>query len=85
MTTKRDVRIVAIPNGFVFIGAYRVQGNAVILSQASVIRVWGTTNGLGQIVDRPTKETVLDLCGFVEIPASQVLFSIKCSSDWPLP
>lgn len=85
MSEKKDIRIVVIAGGNVHIGEYQRKGDVVLLSRTSVIRVWGTQNGLGQIVDKPTPETILDPCGFVEVPWGQVLFSIKCSSEWPLP
>ena len=46
----------------------------------SVIRVWGTTAGLGEIALKgPTKDTVLDFAGTVDVPHSKVLSVIYCS------
>jgi hypothetical protein len=82
--SERDVRIVAIPNGFVFVGEYAERKDSVILSSAHCIRRWGTTKGLGELVNGPTTDTILDAAGFVEVPKIQVLFSIVCSPSWPI-
>lgn len=51
----------------------------VKLINASVIRLWGTTRGLGEIaLNGPTPQTQLDPCGEVDIPLAVVLFSIRC-------
>ena len=57
------------------------EGDLVQLSDASVIRRWGTTKGLGEIALKgPTKNTVLDPCGNCSFPTSAILFSIQCST-----
>lgn len=80
-----EIRIVVVQAGNVFIGEYEEVGSKVILSRASVIRRWGTEHGLGQLVSKPTGTTALDPCGFVEVPISSLLFTIRCSPNWPLP
>lgn len=53
--------------------------HSIQLVNASVIRVWGTTKGLGEIaLNGLTKDTVLDPCGRASIPQSSVLFSVTC-------
>lgn len=53
-------------------GTYRVR-------EGSVVRVWGTTYGLGQIaIEGPTASTVLDTFGDAEVPLVSVLFTITC-------
>ena len=56
----------------------------VVLKDASVIRRWGTTKGLGQLINGPLKETVLDPCGTVEIHEQTVVAAIKCEGGWNL-
>ena len=49
------------------------------IEDASVIRKWGTTRGLGEIaLSGPTQETVLDPCGAVEVERHAVLMRINC-------
>ncbi len=81
---ETDVRIVVVAGGFVFVGEYEEKEKYVHLSATSCIRRWGTTKGLGELVNGPTKETILDPAGLVSIPIGQMLFNIKCSSKWPL-
>ena len=80
-TKKADKRIVILPYGWVMIGNYSVnpETKETTLTDASVIRRWGTTRGLGEIaISGPTKDTILDPCGTVEIPAGSVVSSIRC-------
>lgn len=73
-------QIVVVESGFVFLATdVEEQDNAFKLKDASVIRVWGTTAGLGEIALKgPTKETVLDFCGNPTVLKSKVLFFIPC-------
>lgn len=74
-------RIYILQNRWVLIGdiTYSEDGFTVI-TDASVIRVWGTTLGLGQIaLDGPTPATKLDPCGTVTIPHGAILFTIDCT------
>lgn len=72
-------RIYVIKERWVLIGEYSQKGKVITLEDASVIRVWGTTRGLGQIaLDGPTPETKLDPCGKTTFTEDAVLFSIDC-------
>mgnify|MGYP000966428274 CR=1 FL=1 len=54
--------------------------NEISIGEASCIRRWGTTNGLGQLATQgPTDETKLEFCGSVAINKKHLLFSIKCT------
>ena len=73
-------RILALNNGFVFIGneTHR-DATHIVLENASCIRRWGTERGLGQIaLTGPTKETALDPCGTLTAPVHAELFSLDC-------
>ncbi len=73
-------RIYVLTGRWVLIGETAFQDSHVRLTDASVIRRWGTTKGLGQIaLEGPQKETVLDACGTVTFPVSAILFSIDCA------
>ena len=62
------------------VGKFEREGNDCKLHNASVIRKWGTTKGLGQIAkDGPTSDTVLDSCnGLVEFDYLTVVATISC-------
>lgn len=77
-------KIVVLSNGWNLIGNYHPED--LKLTQASVIRVWGTTRGLGQIaLEGPTSETILDPCGTVLLSESAILFFIDVVYDQEKP
>ena len=81
MAKSNKQEILVVEAGWVFLGVVGASANAdsLRLNDAHVIRAWGTTKGLGQIaLEGPTKETVLDACGVVDIPKGKVLFRIPC-------
>jgi hypothetical protein len=64
--------IVVLPHGWVLVGD--LEGKK--LSNASTIRVWGTSKGLGELAKNgPTEKTILDSLGDVKIRGA--LFEIK--------
>ena len=61
---KGDYKIVVLQRGWVMVGKLEREGTDCKLHQASVIRNWGTTKGLGEIaIGGPTPTTKLDKCG----------------------
>lgn len=61
-----DVKIVILQRGWVYIGRYNQNENMMCeLNNAYCIRKWGTTKGLPELKDGPTKDTVLDPAGKV--------------------
>ncbi len=83
-----DVRIVVLQRGWVLVGLYskRITGSSQYgyLDKARVIRVWGTTEGIGELTNGPLSGTRLDLCnGRVEFALSTEILNIKCeNSRW---
>lgn len=59
--TKKQ--IVILNRGWCLIGDYSEKDNECTLDNASVIRVWGTTKGLGELAEEgPKTNTKLDPC-----------------------
>jgi hypothetical protein len=78
---SKDIRIVVAQRGWNLVGEYTLAGDEVVLANASVIRRWGTTRGLGQIAaDGPTPETRLDPCGTVRIHKLAVVLTMDCDA-----
>ena len=74
-----DIRIVILHRGHVVVGRYERNGDDIVIRNASVVRVWGTTKGLGEIATGgPTPKTVLDPCGVVRCHALAVIATIDC-------
>ena len=78
---KADIRIVILQRGWVMVGRFSQDGPRCALDGANVIRFWGTTKGLGELVDGPTKETKLDPCGHVEFHELTIIASIMAKED----
>lgn len=73
--------ILVLQRGWVVVG-HLVQDDEtkVRLEDASVIRHWGTTKGLGQLaLEGPTNQTKLDPCGEVEAHPAAIVLRIPCS------
>ncbi len=72
-------KIVILQRGWVMVGKLEKAGSECKLHQASVIRNWGTTKGLGEIAnDGPKKDTKLDPCnGLVEFDYLTVVATIS--------
>lgn len=84
-TSTKDTRIVALSERWVFIGTYHAATDKTpaYLSDASCIREWGTSAGLGEIaMTGPTPKTKLDPCGILVLdnPAA-ILFTLRCTYD----
>ena len=80
----KDIRIVVFQRGWVVIGKYSENGDDVKIEGASVIRKWGTTKGLGELVNGPLSDTVFDPCGVVKATKLGVCFTLDCeASKWP--
>lgn len=70
-------RIVIAQRGWVFVGRWQQDGENVTLTDAKVIRVWGTTKGLGELaLNGPTAKTVLDPCPPVRLHILGVMASL---------
>jgi hypothetical protein len=65
--------IVVLDRGFVYVGNVTVDGDWCLIANAKNIRYWGTKNGLGELVNGPTKDTKLDAVGNVRAPLRAVI------------
>lgn len=77
--------IVILQRGWVVVGDVTQTGSAVEIKNASVIRKWGTTKGLGELaLSGPLAETKLDPCGTVRAHELAIIATLKCEeSKWP--
>ena len=69
--------IMVADRGWVFVGDEKpgTTPNTVRLENAAVIRVWGTTRGLGELcLTGATPNTILDPIGVIEFERHAVLF-----------
>lgn len=76
-------QIVVMDRGFVYVGQVSIKGDMVTISGAKNIRRWGTTKGLGELVNGPIKgSTVTDHVGEVKATLRSVIHFIKCNGGW---
>lgn len=72
-------QIVILNRGWVVVGRVRKDRSEIIISSASVIRLWGTTKGLGEIASSgPTSSTKLDPCPDITAHELAVVGRMDC-------
>lgn len=74
-------QIVVLQRGWVVVGDVNKVGDELVIEDASVIRIWGTTKGLGELVNGPTKSTVLDKAGTITVHQLAVVFALDVDVD----
>ena len=77
-----DIKIVILQRGWILVGKFEKNGSECKLHNASVIRNWGTTKGLGEIAQAgPTANTKIDATnGLVEFDYLTVVATIACNA-----
>ena len=80
-TTKQ---IIVLQRGWVVVGDVEKSETEIKINNCSVIRVWGTSQGLGEIASNgPTKNTKLDPCPPIIVhPLSVVLYMNVNEGKW---
>jgi len=71
--------IVVVISGWVLIGDVVEEPDRLVIHDAGVIRVWGTTAGLGEIaLHGPSTSTIIDPCGMAIVLNPVVVMRIPC-------
>ena len=73
--TYGEIKIVVLDRGFVYVGRVEIEEDFIVIRNAKNIRQWGTTKGLGELVNGPLSATKLDSVGTVRA-ASRALISL---------
>lgn len=85
MNDTRDVRIVILQRGWVFVGVLSKLNQTYKLTNGFNIRLWGTTKGLGELVNGPLSSTKLDPIPDTEFHELTVVAMLKVNaSKWKL-
>ena len=80
-----EIKIVVLDRGFVYVGRVKIDGDFVVISAAKNIRSWGTSKGLGELVNGPLTNTRLDNVGTVRAPVRALIHLIEVEqSKWNL-
>lgn len=64
---EHGIQIAVLDRGFVYIGEAKTCADWLYLTKSRNIRVWGTDEGLGQLINGPRSKTVLDYSGKLKI------------------
>lgn len=79
------LQVIVLNRGWVFVGDVSVSPSnylQLIVKNAKNIRRWGTTKGLAELAEKgPTKDTVIDDYGDVEVSVLSHMFSINCNPE----
>lgn len=78
------IKIVILQRGWVMVGRFERNGSDCRLHNASVIRVWGTTRGLGELAANgpiPNKTTLDRTHGLVEFDSLTIVATISVSEE----
>ena len=78
VTEPAETRIVILQRGWVMVGRWHRDGDDCTLSDAKVIRRWGTANGLGELTAGPKSGTTLDPAGTVRFHVLTMVGSFDC-------
>ena len=78
-----DIKICVLQRGHVLVGRFERDGSECKLHNASVIRSWGTSKGLGELAQNgPLIGTNLDKCnGLVEFDYLTVIFTLSVEEN----
>lgn len=80
-----DIKIVVLDRSYVYVGRVSFAGDVLVIKKAKNIRVWGTSKGLGELVNGPTSKTILDDTGTVKVSSRALLFTIDVDQEkWKL-
>ena len=66
-------QIVILDRGFVYVGSVCERGDWLYISNAKNLRIWGTTRGLGELVNGPLPSTIVDVTGDIKAPLRAVI------------
>lgn len=73
------IKIVILQRGWIVIGRYQEKGEYGVLTDAHVIRHWGTTEGLGQLaLEGKQSETKLEKTGIIRFHQLTMVGMIDC-------
>jgi len=79
-TTK--LQIVVLQRGWILVGKVTQEGDYLTITDASVVRLWGTTKGLGEIaMNGPTSKTILDPCPTNTVHVLTTVTRMDCNPE----
>jgi len=80
LNLSKDIRICILQRGWVAVGRFIQKDSDCVLETASVIRRWGTSNGLGELISGPLPDTTLDKCGTLRFHELAIVATLDCEA-----
>ena len=78
-TTKQ---IIVLQRGWIVVGDVEKTETEVNINNCSIIRIWGTSKGLGEIAENgPTSKTILDKCPPIVVHPLSVVLCMNVNMD----
>ena len=75
-------QIVVLQRGWIVVGDVSEEGEKVTISNCSVIRIWGTKDGLGELAEcGPLTNTKLDKCPDVSAHKLSIVLRMNVNED----
>ena len=75
-------KIIVLDKGWVMVGDMEEDGDFYLISNAYVIRRWGTSEGLGELASKgPLSETKLEPTPLVKAHKDKIIFTINCDEE----
>jgi len=75
-------QIVVLHRGWIVVGNVSEKEDKTYIQNASVIRKWGTTQGLGELAEKgKTETTILDKCPDVSTETDNVILVMNCNQE----
>lgn len=76
------IKIVVLQRGWIMVGRWSQEGDMCSLDNAYVIRIWGTSKGLGELaLEGKQSSTKLDKAGHVDFHILTVVATLNCKED----
>lgn len=78
------IQIVVLNRGWIVVGNVEEKNGKTYIRNPSIIRNWGTTQGLGELAMRgKLPNTILDKCLDITVDTANVIFVMNCDqSKW---
>lgn len=74
-----EKQIVVLDRGWVVVGDVAVDGSNLKISNAGVVRKWGTSQGLGELAEKgPLANTVIEKCPLIITHELTAVMRINC-------
>lgn len=76
-----EIAIVVLDRGWIYVGQIYKYGNCYRLENAYNVRTWGTSKGLGELINGPLSNTKIDKIGIVRFNQNAIILAIDVDQE----